>query len=69
MMTIRRYARAFLGALKLTLRGETIVDESGQWFLGSVQDITERKELEAQAARLEKLGAVSRMAAGVAERI
>ncbi|MBN8635937.1 MAG: hypothetical protein J0M07_11490 [Anaerolineae bacterium] len=24
MMTIRRYARAFIGALKLTLRGETI---------------------------------------------
>jgi PAS domain S-box-containing protein len=54
------------GVRWITLRGETMVDETGQWFLGSVQDITERKELEAQAARLEKLGAVSRMASGVA---
>lgn len=54
------------GVRWIALRGESIEDESGRWYLGSVQDITERKELEAQASRLEKLDAVSRLASGVA---
>ena len=64
------YFRTKSGELQIGLLSTEIIDVAGErCLLGVIQDITERKNIEREMARLAKLNLIGEMAAGIAHEI